>query len=220
MEFPPEIFLPDDPSMQAAKSLIELLFHPDPAKRLGARGGANEIKQHPFFVQNVQGALPPLNWVTQRNMAPRNAKRGFRPAHPFPCLSACATAPLPCFSFFFPCVLMGSNPPSPSPRSRSRSPRAQAKIAAKDETPPFIPDSSQVNAKSIADVGQIEFTGDEKKAAAAAASAAAAEEEEKKMEQAFAQWDCFDPESRELELVKALPRRSETEVVEGCCTIL
>ncbi|CAJ1956044.1 unnamed protein product [Sphenostylis stenocarpa] len=44
------------------KQLIYLLLQRDPSKRLGAREGANEIKQHPFF----QG----VNWALVRCMKP------------------------------------------------------------------------------------------------------------------------------------------------------
>ncbi|KAF6160905.1 hypothetical protein GIB67_025440 [Kingdonia uniflora] len=45
-----------------ARQLIHGLLHRDPACRLGSNGGANEIKQHPFF----RG----INWPLIRNMIP------------------------------------------------------------------------------------------------------------------------------------------------------
>ncbi|GFP87001.1 phototropin-2 [Phtheirospermum japonicum] len=46
----------------AARQLIHALLHRDPASRLGSNGGANEIKQHPFF----RG----INWPLIRCMSP------------------------------------------------------------------------------------------------------------------------------------------------------
>nr|AML79642.1 putative LOV domain-containing protein [Uncarina grandidieri] len=46
----------------AAKQLIHALLNRDPASRLGSNGGANEIKQHPFF----RG----VNWPLIRCMSP------------------------------------------------------------------------------------------------------------------------------------------------------
>ncbi|XP_074275547.1 phototropin-2 isoform X2 [Silene latifolia] len=37
------------PVSLAARQLIHALLHRDPASRLGSKGGANEIKEHPFF---------------------------------------------------------------------------------------------------------------------------------------------------------------------------
>ncbi|KAK4424746.1 Phototropin-2 [Sesamum alatum] len=45
-----------------ARQLIHALLHRDPASRLGSNGGANEIKQHPFF----RG----INWPLIRCMSP------------------------------------------------------------------------------------------------------------------------------------------------------
>ncbi|XP_078429974.1 phototropin 1 isoform X2 [Wolffia australiana] len=45
-----------------ARQLMQHLLHRDPANRLGSRGGANDIKQHPFF-HNV-------NWTLIRSTRP------------------------------------------------------------------------------------------------------------------------------------------------------
>lgn len=50
------------PVSKECKHLIKKLLHPDPKKRLGAEGGAAEIKAHPFF----KG----INWALIRNMKP------------------------------------------------------------------------------------------------------------------------------------------------------
>ncbi|KAI3448675.1 hypothetical protein Pfo_005340 [Paulownia fortunei] len=50
------------PVTLAARQLIHALLHRDPASRLGSNGGANEIKQHPFF----RG----INWPLIRCMSP------------------------------------------------------------------------------------------------------------------------------------------------------
>lgn len=46
----------------AAKQLIDALLQRDPARRLGSRTGADEIKRHPFFRQ--------INWPKIRTMTP------------------------------------------------------------------------------------------------------------------------------------------------------
>ncbi|KAL2454881.1 Phototropin-2 [Abeliophyllum distichum] len=50
------------PATLAARQLINALLSRDPASRLGSNGGANEIKQHPFF----RG----INWPLIRCMSP------------------------------------------------------------------------------------------------------------------------------------------------------
>lgn len=50
------------PVSLTARQLIHGLLHRDPANRLGSNGGANEIKQHPFF----RG----INWPLIRCMTP------------------------------------------------------------------------------------------------------------------------------------------------------
>uniref|UniRef100_A0A126X330 non-specific serine/threonine protein kinase n=1 Tax=Illicium floridanum TaxID=13098 RepID=A0A126X330_ILLFL len=50
------------PVSLAARQLIHALLQRDPADRLGSNGGANEIKQHPFF----RG----INWPLIRSMTP------------------------------------------------------------------------------------------------------------------------------------------------------
>ncbi|PIA34146.1 hypothetical protein AQUCO_03800012v1 [Aquilegia coerulea] len=50
------------PASLAARQLIHELLQRDPANRLGSNGGANEIKQHPFFRE--------INWPLIRCMNP------------------------------------------------------------------------------------------------------------------------------------------------------
>lgn len=42
--------------------MINALLHRDPASRLGSNGGANQIKEHPFFRE--------INWPLIRHMSP------------------------------------------------------------------------------------------------------------------------------------------------------
>ncbi|KAG8363784.1 hypothetical protein BUALT_Bualt19G0058300 [Buddleja alternifolia] len=50
------------PVSLAARQLIHALLNRDPSSRLGSNGGANEIKQHPFFRE--------INWPLIRCMSP------------------------------------------------------------------------------------------------------------------------------------------------------
>ncbi|XP_071932240.1 phototropin-2 isoform X1 [Coffea arabica] len=50
------------PVSLAGRQLINALLHRDPASRLGSNGGANQIKEHPFFRE--------INWPLIRHMSP------------------------------------------------------------------------------------------------------------------------------------------------------
>lgn len=55
-------FPSDIPVSRECQELIQGLLTRNPNKRLGAHGGAEEIKNHPFF--------KPINWALLRNQRP------------------------------------------------------------------------------------------------------------------------------------------------------
>ena len=70
VKYPSKFLQPD---FANAKDFIDQLAIKDPLKRLGAKGGADEIKQHPLFLNCI-----PVDWNMVRYMPPETDSHGQR----------------------------------------------------------------------------------------------------------------------------------------------